>query len=99
MDEKQYSRRACLQAAATGGLGALAVAGARPAQASLNRIPAVKIAGYAYDRVRAIQDGRLGLDRFDVRFHAEDIYSLNKQHLKSLASLRRMRNLSRVYPQ
>jgi 4,5-dihydroxyphthalate decarboxylase len=29
--------------------------------------------------VRAIQDRRLGLDGFDVRFHAEDIYSLNKQ--------------------
>jgi 4,5-dihydroxyphthalate decarboxylase len=40
--------------------------------------PEVKIAGYAYDRVRAIQDGRLGLDGFDVRFHVEDIYSLNK---------------------
>ena len=50
-----------------------------PAQAALNRLPEVKIAGYAYDRVRAIQDGRLSLDGFDVRFHAEDIYSLNKQ--------------------
>ena len=79
MDEKQFSRRGCLRAAAAGGLGALAVAGTRPAQAAPDRLPKVKIAGYAYDRVRAIQDGRLGLDGFDVRFHAEDIYSLNKQ--------------------
>ena len=78
MDKKQYSRRGCLRAAAVGGLGALAVAGPRLAQAAPNQLPKLKIAGYAYDRVRAIQDGRLGLDGFDVRFHAEDIYSLNK---------------------
>ena len=77
MDEHQYSRRGCLRAAV--GLGALAIAGTRPARAAPNQFPEVKIAGYAYDRVRAIQDGRLGLDGFDVRFHAEDIYSLNKQ--------------------
>jgi len=40
--------------------------------------PQASVAGYAYDRVRAIQDGRLGLDGFDVSFHPEDIYSLNK---------------------
>lgn len=79
MKDRQYSRRRCLHAAAAGGLGAFAVAGTRPAQAAPNRLPEVKIAGYAYDRVRAIQDGRLGLDGFDVRFLAEDIYSLNKQ--------------------
>ena len=72
MDEKQYSRRGCLRAVAVGGLGALTVAGTRPARAALNQAPEVKIAGYAYDRVRAIQDGRLSLDGFDVRFHAED---------------------------
>jgi len=38
----------------------------------------VKIAGYAYDRVRAIQDGRLGLDGCEVSFHVEDIYHLNE---------------------
>ena len=79
MNEKQFSRRGCLRAAAAGGLGALAFAETRPAQAALNLKPKVKIGGYAYDRVRAIQDGRLSLDGFDVSFHAEDIYSLNKQ--------------------
>ena len=52
MDEKQYSRRACLRAAAAGGIGAVAVAGTRPAQAANSRVPEVKIAGYAYDRAR-----------------------------------------------
>jgi hypothetical protein len=36
MDEKQYSRRGCLRAAAVGGLGALTVAGTRPSRAALN---------------------------------------------------------------
>jgi 4,5-dihydroxyphthalate decarboxylase len=40
--------------------------------------PQVKIAGYAYDRVRAIQDGRLGLEGFDVGFNVENIYALNR---------------------
>lgn len=79
MTETQYSRRGCLQAATVGGLGALGVTGTRPAYASRNRASELKIAGYAYDRVRAIQDGRIGVEGFDVRFHAEDIYRLNKQ--------------------
>lgn len=80
MEEKQYSRRGCLRAAAAGGLGALAAARTRPAQAASKKkwLPEVKIAGYAYDRVRAIQDGRVDLDGFDVNFQAEDIYTLNR---------------------
>ena len=42
------------------------------------RNPQIGIAGYAYDRVRAIQDGRLGLDGYDVNFHVEDIYAVNR---------------------
>lgn len=79
MDGRQYSRRGCLRAAAAGSLGALAVAGAPAAHAEKNELPQVRIAGYAYDRVQAIQDGRLGLDGFDVRFQPGDIYSLNRQ--------------------
>ena len=53
--------------------------GDRPAsQAAENKNPQIGIAGYAYDRVRAIQDGRLGLDGYDVNFHAEDIYAVNR---------------------
>ena len=74
--EKELSRRGCLWAAAAGGLGALA--GAHSAQAARALLPECKIAGYAYDRVRAIQDGRLVLDGVDVSLLAEEIYSLNK---------------------
>ena len=79
MKQRQYSRRACLQAVGVGGLGAMAVARSRPGLAADVQLGEVKIAGYAYDRVRAIQDGRLGLDGFDVRFQPEDIYALNRQ--------------------
>lgn len=37
----------------------------------------VKVAGYDYDRVRAIMDGRVGIEGADVSFHYEDIYSVN----------------------
>lgn len=57
---------------------ALTHLGGQKAQAADAQNPKVKIAGYAYDRVRAIQDGRLGLDGCDVSFHVENIYDLNK---------------------
>jgi 4,5-dihydroxyphthalate decarboxylase len=80
MDEKQHSRRECFRVAAAGGFGALAATGASRSKAEDARLTReLKIAGYAYDRVRTIQDGRLGLDGFDVRFQPEDIYSLNRQ--------------------
>ncbi|MGI9475001.1 MAG: ABC transporter substrate-binding protein [Rubripirellula sp.] len=78
MNERNYSRRACLGAAA-GTLSAFSVAGTRSASAETNEIPTVGITGYYYDRVRAIQDGRLGLDGFDVRFQPGDIYGMNRQ--------------------
>jgi 4,5-dihydroxyphthalate decarboxylase len=58
---------------------ALSPMGVRKVHAAVPDKPRVKIAGYAYDRVRAIQDGRLDLDSCDVSFHAEDIYGLNQQ--------------------
>jgi 4,5-dihydroxyphthalate decarboxylase len=79
MDKDQFSRRGCLRVAAAGSLGALAVAGAPYAHAEKYRLPQIKIGGYDYDRVRAIRDGRLGLDGFDVRFQPGNIYSLNRQ--------------------
>jgi len=65
-------------AAAGAAAGALGVWGSRNNRAAAANKPQVKIAGYAYDRVRAIQDGRLGLEGFDVGFHVESIYSLNE---------------------
>jgi 4,5-dihydroxyphthalate decarboxylase len=38
----------------------------------------IKIAGYDYDRVRAIMDGQTGIEGADVNFHVENIYALNR---------------------
>jgi len=38
----------------------------------------VKVAGYDYDRVKGIMDGRAGLKGAEVSFHFEDIYSVNE---------------------
>ncbi len=35
-------------------------------------------AGYDYDRVRAIMDGRTGIEGAEVNFDASDIYAMNK---------------------
>lgn len=38
----------------------------------------IKVAGYDYDRVRGIMDGRAGIDGHEVSFHYENIYSVNR---------------------
>ncbi len=38
----------------------------------------IKIAGYDYDRIRAIADGKVSIEGADVSFTFENIYSLNK---------------------
>ncbi len=37
----------------------------------------IKIAGYDYDRVRAIMDGQVSIEGVDVSFNVENIYDLN----------------------
>ncbi|MEH6570446.1 MAG: ABC transporter substrate-binding protein [Halioglobus sp.] len=39
--------------------------------------PAISVAGYPYDRVQAIKDGGVGLDKAQVTFSNENIYRLN----------------------
>jgi 4,5-dihydroxyphthalate decarboxylase len=39
--------------------------------------PKIKVAGYSYDRIQAIKDGKVGIDRADVSFHDSNIYTLN----------------------
>lgn len=39
--------------------------------------PKITVAGYDYDRVRGIMDGKAGIEGADVSFHYEDIYSVN----------------------
>ena len=38
----------------------------------------IKVAGYDYDRVKGIIDGRAGIDGASVSFHYEDIYAVNR---------------------
>jgi 4,5-dihydroxyphthalate decarboxylase len=65
-------------AAAGVAAGAVGVLSARNAPATAASEPEINVAGYAYDRVRAIQDGRLSLGGFSTRFHVENIYALNE---------------------
>jgi 4,5-dihydroxyphthalate decarboxylase len=37
----------------------------------------IKVAGYSYDRVQAIKDGKVGIDNTDVSFHETNVYELN----------------------
>ncbi len=79
MKDHEMSRRDLMKTAAAGAAaGALGVLGGCKGPAAQAEKLQVKIAGYAYDRVRAIQDGRLGLVGCDVSFHLEDIYRLNE---------------------
>ena len=50
----------------------------RSAQAATDREPVIKIAGYDYDRVRAITDGKVGLTGSRFAFDFQDIYALNQ---------------------
>ena len=59
-----------VQAASTDKLRAAAVA-------STAKGATVKVAGYDYDRVRAIMDGQVGIEGAEVSFHYEDIYAVN----------------------
>ncbi len=72
MTDLEINRRDLMITAVAGGAtGVLGFLGGRSSRAAAANKLQVKIAGYAYDRVRAIQDGRLGLDRFNTSFHVE----------------------------
>ena len=69
------NRREMLQLSGAAALGLLATGhGKASAGASLLKI---KAAGYPYDRVQAIKDGKAGIDQAEVSFHDSNIYTLN----------------------
>jgi 4,5-dihydroxyphthalate decarboxylase len=77
-------RRDFLKIAALGGAaGTLAGLGSLPAGAagsvskSDSKQVEIKVAGYDYDRVRGIMDGKTGIPGRKVSFHYENIYALN----------------------
>ena len=76
--QPRISRRTSLRMSALGALGVLSGTQTTVAQTQQLAKPLIKMAGYSYDRVRAIQDGRVRLDEFDVAFATHDIYSLNR---------------------
>ena len=91
MKGNKINRRDLMKTAVAGvGAGALGVfSGRKVWAASTDKLRAtsaastpkgatIKVAGYAYDRVRAIMDGQVGIEGADVNFHVEDIYGLNR---------------------
>jgi 4,5-dihydroxyphthalate decarboxylase len=79
MNTFEINRRNLIKTALAGAAaGALNLWDGSASQAAENRNPQIGIAGYAYDRVRAIQDGRLGLDGYNINFQVENIYAVNQ---------------------
>ena len=79
----KINRRDLMKTAVAGvGAGALGVLGGRKvraaAEASTAKGATIKVAGYDYDRVRAIMDGQAGMEGAEVNFNVENIYAANK---------------------
>ena len=74
---KKYTtdRRAVLKSVIAGSaLGTSGLLSSHRGQSSERESLSLKVAGYGYDRVRAISDGVVGIDGVDINFHAESIY-------------------------
>jgi len=78
MTTRLLNRRDLLKAAGLAtGAGVLGLTPGGNARAARSGKPTIKVAGYDYDRCRAIIDGDAGIAGHDVSFHFEDIYSVN----------------------
>ncbi len=79
---KQYdiSRRTFMKTSIAGAtVGALGLLGGQAGQAAeAEKRQQINIAGYAYDRVRAIMDGQARIQGADVNFEVQDIYKVSK---------------------
>jgi 4,5-dihydroxyphthalate decarboxylase len=76
MKKSESSRRNFMKISAAGAaIGTLGLLGSRAVQAERRQI---KVAGYDYDRVRAIMDRQVGLDGADVSFNIENIYGVTR---------------------
>jgi 4,5-dihydroxyphthalate decarboxylase len=69
------NRRDILKLSGAAALGLLAT-GNGEASAEVSGLK-IKVAGYSYDRIQAIKDGKVGIDQADVSFHDSNIYTLN----------------------
>jgi 4,5-dihydroxyphthalate decarboxylase len=73
------NRRDLMKTAVAGvAAGAWTALGGRAAGAATVGKPQIKVAGYDYDRVRAIMDGKVGVPGSEVVFEYQDIYGLNR---------------------
>ena len=69
------TRREALKFGGAAALGLLAT-NSGPASAEISP-PKIRVAGYSYDRVQAIKDGKVGIDQAGISFHDSNIYQLN----------------------
>ena len=77
--KNETTRRDFMKISAIGAaVGTLGLLGGRAGQATQTEKPQIKIAGYDYDRVRAIMDGQVDLEGADVSFNVENIYGASR---------------------
>jgi 4,5-dihydroxyphthalate decarboxylase len=81
--DSRVKRRTLLKTALTGAgglaaFGGSAIRAAEPGEPSKPAGPRIRVAGYDYDRVRAIADGTVGVPGKEVAFERENIYGLNR---------------------
>ena len=69
------TRREALKLGGAAALGLLAT-NSGTASAGISQ-PKIKVAGYSYDRVQAIKDGKVGIEQAGISFHDSNIYRLN----------------------
>ena len=75
MKKNETSRRDFIKISVAG--AAAGILGSQVAQANEAEKKQIKIAGYDYDRVRAIMDGHVGIEGTEVSFDVENIYDVN----------------------
>ena len=79
MKKTAASRRDFIKISAAGAAaGTLGLLSARAGQAAETGKHQIKIAGYDYDRVRAIMDGQIGIEGSEVSFDVESIYEVSR---------------------
>lgn len=77
MNNGLAGRRRFLKSSAGVAVGAFTTVGGADGNAANKTLPRLRVAGYDYDRVRAIQDGQAGIEGFDVDFDVNNIYTVN----------------------
>jgi len=79
MQEHGTSRREFMNTALAGAAGgAFGVSCGRATPSAGAERPRIKVAGYGYDRVRAIMDGEVGIAGTEVDFVVQDIYEVSR---------------------